>query len=343
MAGETFRDRWEVALRSVLAAAVDGPGDVDRGVALARFLVNAPPNLLTPARFASIASEAAAARGWSCQTYDRAAIVDGGFGALAAIGSGSANEPRLVVVDTASEQTGPPRVALVGKGITFDSGGLSLKSPDAMQGMRTDMAGAAALFAGLLTTRLDLLGRVQLVLPLAENLPGPEACRPGDIVTAWNGTAIQILDTDFEGRVVLADALALAASSEPELLVDFATLTYQAEIALGPKIAAVIGRSDAAVELLLTAAGRAGEAMWQLPWAPQYLDQVRTSFGVRNHPLASSGRALTAALFLGEFVPETVPWVHVDMAGPVWDGDPSGENATGFGVRTVVELLRTLR
>jgi leucyl aminopeptidase len=209
-----------------------------------------------------------------------------------------------------------------------------------MQGMRSDVAGAAtvlAVLAGL--RRAGCAVGVRAVLPFAENMPGAGAVRPGDVVTAWNGTQIQILDTDFEGRVVLADALALAAATHPELIVDLATLTYQAEIALGPEIGAVLGRDDAAVQRLLAAADRAGEPMWRLPWATRYLDQVRTPSGVRNHPLRDSGRAITAALFLGEFVPEDVPWVHCDLAGPAWRGDASADGATGFGARTLLELL----
>jgi leucyl aminopeptidase len=181
-------------------------------------------------------------------------------------------------------------VALVGKGITFDSGGLSLKSPAAMQNMRLDVAGAAtvlAVMAGL--ARAGCATQVRAVLPFAENLPGPDAARPGDVVNAWNGTEIQILDTDFEGRVVLADALALAASAEPRLLVDLATLTYQAEIALGPEIAAVFGRDDEAAEAVLAAGSRAGEPLWRLPYDERYLNQVKTDSGVRNHPPARFG------------------------------------------------------
>jgi leucyl aminopeptidase len=282
-------------------------------------------------------------------------LADEGFGALAAVGAGSANGPHLVQLDypgsgdPAAQDAGNapagaapdgPHVALVGKGITFDSGGLSLKSPAAMQAMRLDVAGAAtvlAVMAGLRRAGCRL--RIRAVLPLAENLPGPGASRPGDVVTAWNGTQIQVLDTDFEGRVVLADALALAASARPGLLVDVATLTYQAEIALGPQIAAVFGRDDAAVARVLAAGAEAGEPLWQLPWAERYLYQVRTPSGVRNHPLNDTARAITAALFLGEFVPPEVPWVHCDMTGPAWTGDASHDGATGFGARTLLRLL----
>jgi leucyl aminopeptidase len=304
---------------------------------LARLLVSAPANVLTPAAAAGWARRIAASAGLECSVLGPSEVVSQGFGALAAIGGGSANGPHLVSLEFGS---GEPDVCLVGKGITFDSGGLSLKSPAAMQSMRLDVAGAAtvlAVMAGL--RRAGCPVPVRAVLPFAENLPGPGAARPGDVVTAWNGTEIQIMDTDFEGRVVLADALALAASFRPRLLVDLATLTYQAEIALGPSIAAVFGRSSPAVTSLLQAGARAGEPLWPLPYDERYLDQVRTPSGVRNHPLHDSGRAITAALFLGAFVPHDVPWVHCDMTGPAWSGDTSGDNATGFGARTLLELL----
>jgi leucyl aminopeptidase len=304
---------------------------------LARLLVSAPANVLTPAAAAGWARRIASSAGLECSVLGPSEVVAEGFGGLAAIGGGSVNGPHLVTLGFGA---GDPEVCLVGKGITFDSGGLSLKSPAAMQSMRLDVAGAAtvlAVMAGLRRAGCDI--PVRAVLPFAENLPGPGAARPGDVVTAWNGTEIQILDTDFEGRVVLADALALAASFKPELLVDLATLTYQAEIALGPQIAAVFGRSSAAVSSFLSAGARAGEPLWQLPYDERYLDQVRTPSGVRNHPLHDSGRAITAALFLGQFVPRDIGWVHCDMTGPAWSGDTSGDNATGFGARTLLELL----
>ncbi|WP_369138054.1 M17 family metallopeptidase [Modestobacter versicolor] len=326
-------DQLPEARRGLLAAAVAG---------LAAALVSAPADLLTPETAAEWAAEVAGRAGLDCVVLEPEEVTAQGFGGLAAIGAGSANGPRLVRLWYSAPGDGPV-LGLVGKGITFDSGGLSLKSPAAMQSMRLDVAGAAtvlAVMAGLRAAGCQV--SVQAVLPFAENLPGPGAMRPGDVVTAWNGTEIQLLDLDFEGRVVLADALALAAAERPDLLVDLATLTYQAEIALGPEIAAVLGRDDAAVEQVLAAARTAGEPMARLPWAARYADQVRTPSGVRNHPLQDTGRALTAALFLGEFVPRDVPWAHCDMTGPAWRGDSSGDGGTGFGARTLLALTETM-
>lgn len=305
---------------------------------LARLLISAPANVLYPERLAELAVDIADRLDLEATVLTPGELNAQGFGAITAIGQGSVNGPRLVRLRYVA-RSDAATVGLVGKGITFDSGGLSLKSPAAMQSMRLDVAGAAtvlAAVAGLRRIRCPV--NVVAVLPLAENLPGPGATRPGDVVTAWNDMQIQILDTDFEGRVVLADGLAWAAADRPDLLVDLATLTYQAEIALGPEIAAVLGRGGG-VERLLSAAGRAGEPMWPLPLDERYLDQVRTSFGVRNHPLHDSGRAITAALFLAEFVPGSVPWAHCDMTGPAWTGNASVDGATGFGVRTLLELL----
>lgn len=323
--------------RALLGAAEEGllAADVVR---LARLLVSAPANVVTPARAAAWSAGVARRTGLTCSVLGPEQVRADGFGALGAIGAGSVNGPHLVCLDHIVSADAPT-LSLVGKGITFDSGGLSLKPPAAMQGMRMDMAGAAAVLAVMAgLRRAGCAVNVHAVLPFAENLPGPGSVRPGDVVTAWNGTRIQILDTDFEGRVVLADALALAASRSPDLVVDLATLTYQAEIALGPDIGAVMGPDGDAADVLVRAATETGEPMWRLPWAERYLDQVRTPFGVRNHPLRDTGRALTAALFLGEFVPRTVPWVHCDISGPAWRGTPSDDGATGFGARTLLRL-----
>lgn len=311
-------------------------------VRLAQRLVNAPANLLTPERAALWAQDIAARAGLEYTVLGPDQLLALGFGALSAIGAGSVNGPQLVRLSHHGSGRGPV-LSLVGKGVTFDSGGLSLKSPAAMQTMRLDVAGAATVLAVMgALARAGTSITVHAVLPFAENLPGAGAVRPGDVVTAWNGTQIQVLDSDFEGRVILADALALAAADKPALLIDFATLTHQAEIALGPEIAAVLSRDDGAAATLLRAASRSGEPMWRLPWAPRYLDQVRTPFGVRNHPLHDSGRALTAALFLGEFVPDSVAWAHCDMTGPAWSGDASMDGATGFGARTLLSLISEL-
>ena len=188
---------------------------------------------------------------------------------------------------------------------------------------------------------------VEALLPLAENLPGPGAVRPGDVITTRSGRRVQVLDTDFEGRVLMADALTAALETSenrkpPRLLVDIATLTYAAPVALGDDVGALLARDDDAAARVLSAARAAGEPLWRLPVAERYRRQVDVGWAVRNHPLHERGRAITAALFLGEFVPRTQPWVHLDVAGPAWQGDASVEGATGFGVRTLLGVAHSL-
>nr|WP_255479615.1 M17 family metallopeptidase [Quadrisphaera sp. RL12-1S] len=312
----------------------------------------APPGVATPAAVAAWARSGAEAVGATCEVLDADALRAGGYGGVLAVGAGSAAEPRLVRVrwdgrpgssGGASGPGAPADLVVVGKGVTFDSGGLSLKSPAAMQDMRSDCAGAAAALAAVLSLAAQRAPvAVEALLPLAENLPGPGATRPGDVVRSRSGRLVQVLDTDFEGRVLLADALTDACASRPRLVVDLATLTYQAVVALGQDVGALLARDGSAAAAVLDAARRAGEPLWRLPLADRYRGQVDLGWAVRNHPLADSGRAITAALFLDAFVPPEQPWAHLDVAGPSWRGDASADGATGFGVRTLLELARAL-
>lgn len=312
---------------------------IGNAVDLAKLLTDAPANVLGPADFADLATDLAGQVGLECTVHDVDSLEQLGCGGILGIGAGSDRSPRLVDLRyRPAEPIG--RITLAGKGVVFDSGGLSAKSPAAMMDMRSDKAGAAVVLAVLaVLPALGLPIEVRGLLPLVENLPGPHSIRPGDVVTAADGTEIQVMDTDFEGRVVLADALALAVRERPDLVVDLATLTYQVVIGLGPEIAGVIGRDATLTAEWVAAGDAAGEAWWPLPYATRYEQQIRTPTGVRNHPMTDSGRAITAALFLGAFVPQDQPWLHADIAGPTWRGDASAEGATGFAVRTVLELL----
>jgi leucyl aminopeptidase len=328
-----------------------------RAAQLARDLVDTRANEVTPETLAGTAVETAERSGLSVRVWDAADLAAAGMGGIIAVGSGSPNSPTLVELvyqPTHDEQRRPP-VCLVGKGVTFDSGGLSMKSPAAMVGMHSDKAGAVTVLAAMSVLRdLGVATPVRAILPLAENLPGPGATRPGDIITMLDGTRVEVVDTDFEGRVLMADALVLAAgtqagpvshhagSDSPAAIIDVATLTYQAVTALGPDIGALIARDDTLGQRLLTAAERVGEPLWPLPWAPRYADQTRSrapGAQLRNHPGTDTGRALTAALFLGAFVPENIPWAHLDIAGPAMSGAGADARATGYGVRTLTNLL----
>jgi leucyl aminopeptidase len=302
---------------------------------------NADSRTMNPGAFVAEARAVAEGSGLSAIVLQGDELRERGFGAIHGMGSGSPYPPALVDLRY-RPSAASSRVTLVGKGVTFDTGGLSIKGAAAMSGMRQDKCGAATVLAVMSALRdLAVDVEVRAVLPVIENMIGPGSLRPGDVVTAWDGTRIHVMDTDFEGRVVLADALAYASVEQPDLIVDVATLTYQVVTALGPGIGGLFTRDDEIAARLIAASWRAGEALWRLPYDERYLDQVIVPGGVKNHPEFDTGRAITAALFLGQFVPEHTPWAHLDITGPAWHGAASSPGATGFGVRTLLSLLRT--
>ncbi|WP_018635807.1 leucyl aminopeptidase [Parafrankia elaeagni] len=338
-------------------AALERAGIVAEAVALVRDLVNTPPSHLSPARLAEIATERAAAAGVEVTVLDETALAEGGYGGLLGVGQGSANPPRLIrlryagaeaagTAGSASEGGGPDTdLALVGKGITFDSGGLSLKPPVSMEWMKSDMAGAASVLAAVVAVaRLGLPLNLTGWMPCAENMPSGDAIRPSDVITLRGGKRVEVLNTDAEGRLVLGDALASAAEEEPALIVDVATLTGAQIVALGTRTAGVMGRGDAP-DTVAAAAGRAGETVWPMPM-PQELRKSLDSAVADLANVAPGGNRdagmLLAAHFLAAFVPEEIPWAHVDIAGPSWNGgEPYGytpKGGTGAIVRTLVQL-----
>jgi len=236
-------------------------------------------------------------------------------------------------------------VVLVGKGIVFDSGGLSLKPPAAMETMKTDMSGAAAVFGAMeAIARLALPVKVVAITPLTENMPGGAALRPGDVLRARNGKTIEVLNTDAEGRLVLADGLSLAVEEEPDLIVDIATLTGACKVALGPNIGGLLGNDDDAIAAVTAAAARSGENVWTLPLEREYAPLIESPIADVKNTGGRFGGAITASLFLSNFVGD-VPWVHLDIAGPARADKaehyvPKG--ATGFGVRTMVALAEDM-
>ncbi|CAN5806224.1 leucyl aminopeptidase [soil metagenome] len=322
---------------------------VARGAALAdaiglvRDLVNTPGGDLTPSVFADQAVEVAAELGLDIEVMDLAAIEEAGLGGLLGVARGSAQEPRFVKLTYRPEGKPRGRVALVGKGVTFDSGGLSIKSATGMEGMKGDMAGAATVLATLtlvpsIAPRLEVTG----YLPLTDNMLGPDATRVGDVLRIRNGKTVEVLNTDAEGRLILADALSLAAEDEPDVIIDLATLTGACMVALGDQTAGVFTNREALGERVLEAADEAGELFWPLPM-PAHLRKPLDSeiADLRNIGAGGYGGASTAAIFLQEFVAD-VAWVHLDIAGPADARAPRDEVAkggTGFGVRTLARLL----
>ncbi len=326
-----------------VADAVARGADLAGAIGLVRDLVNTPGGDLTPVAFAEQAGEVAAEAGLEIEVMDRAAIEEAGLGGLLGVARGSAQEPRLVKLTYQPEGRPKGSVALVGKGITFDSGGLSIKTVAGMEWMKADMAGAATVLGTMsLVPSVAPRMHVTAYLPLTDNMLGPDATRVGDILRTRNGKTIEVLNTDAEGRLILADALALAVEDEPDAIIDLATLTGACLVALGDRTAGVMANHADLSERVLDAAEAAGEAMWPLP-LPEHLRKTIDSdlADLRNIGTSPYGGALTAGLFLREFVGD-VPWAHLDIAGPAatttaWDENSRG--GTGFGVRTLVNLL----
>ena len=309
-------------------------------VVMARDLVNEPAVAKPPAVLADKAVEIANAFNLDVTVYDESEIKAEGFGGLVAVASGATNPARMVVLRYSPE--GATRtVAFVGKGIVFDSGGLSLKSVVRMEKMKVDMAGAAAVLAALqviatLGLRVNVIG----ITPLTENLTGGSAQRPGDVFRARNGKTVEVLNTDAEGRLILADGLSLATEESPDLIVDIATLTGAVAVALGPQVGGLFATSDEVAATVMSAADHAGEKLWRLPLERSYRSDLDSDVADMKSTGNRLGSPIAAALFLLEFVGDT-PWAHIDMAGPSHTSTQHhylSKGATGFGVRTLVGI-----
>ena len=310
---------------------------------LVRDLINTPPADMVPADLAAAAEQAASASGLDVQILDENELAKDGYGGILAVGMGSVHPPRLVRLEYTSPQA-TSTVVFVGKGITFDSGGLSLKTPKGMETMKADMSGAAAVL-GALQAIAALGPAVNVVgyLSVAENMPGGAAQRPSDVITIYGGKTVEVLNTDAEGRLVMADALARSGADEPALLVDVATLTGAQTVALGTRTAGVMANDDVLAARVADSARRAGEAMWPMPLP----EELRKGLDSNVADLANvsgdrGGGMLVAGLFLREFVPNGVRWVHLDIAGQAFnEGGAYGytpKGGTGAAVRTLVQL-----
>ena len=330
-----------------LPAALSRGARVAESVCMARDIVNEPAGRLTPIRLAELATDLAQREGLGVRVLDAEAIASEGLGGLAGVASGSHEPARLIELTYDPPGQAVATVALVGKGITFDSGGLSLKRAEGMMTMKTDMSGAAAVLAAM--SSLPSLGarvRVLGFLPVAENMPGGGALKPGDVVRIRNGKTVEVLNTDAEGRLVLADGLSLAAEQRPDAILDIATLTGAQIVALGAKITAVLGNHDGLVDQVRSAGDRAGEPIWPLPLAEQYRVDIDSEVAdLKNIGEPGQAGAVVAGLFLQEFV-DGIPWAHLDVAGPARSDSDDGyvkKGATGVAVRTLVELLTSFQ
>ncbi|MFA6018264.1 MAG: leucyl aminopeptidase [Patescibacteria group bacterium] len=329
--------------------SVEHGNAVATGVNVARDLVNMPAHIMTPTALAETATLIVKEGGknMTLKVLDREECELLGMGAYLAVAQGSDHPPKFLHLTYTPERATRKRLAVVGKGVTFDSGGLSLKPADSMVTMKCDMAGAAAVL-GLFTVIGQLQPRIEIhgIIAAAENMPSGRAIRPGDIVKASNGKTIEILNTDAEGRLTLADALTYAVNLKPTAIVDLATLTGACVVALGEEIAGLMSNDEVLAESVLLAAGDAGEKVWHMPLEKRYASLIESDVAdLRNIGTSRYGGTLTAGLFLQEFV-ENSPWAHLDIAGPAFFEKPGGsylgKGGTGYGVRTLVELLEKI-
>jgi leucyl aminopeptidase len=331
---------------SRVRAGLDRGARIAEAVAWARDLVNEPAAAKSPDDIARIARRIGRSSGLKVKVLEVEQLEREAMGGVLGVGMGSARPPRFVRMEYA-----PPAaratLALVGKGVVFDSGGLSLKTAGGMETMKTDMSGAAAVLAAM--SALPDLGvktRVVAYVPLVENMPSGNAIRPGDVLTMRNGKTVEVLNTDAEGRLILADALAYAVEEEPDAIVDLATLTGAVTVALGEKIAALMSNDERWSASVRDAADRAGERVWPLPLPDDYRRNLDSEVAdLRNIASGGGGGTITAGLFLREFTAD-VPWAHLDIAGTARASSDDGEvskGGTGYGVRTIIELARTFR
>jgi len=348
---DRFRSRKPGArLRRVLLVPPAGEGPAFRrgtevgnaiaaGASWARDLANTPPNEATPAWIAARAREFARRHGARIQVLGPPELRRRRMGGILAVGGGSRNSPRMLRLELGR---GPRTIALVGKGVTFDTGGISIKPAAQMDEMKWDKCGACAVLGVLeAVSRLRLPIRLRAYIPLAENMPDGAAYRPGDIVRAANGKTIEILNTDAEGRMILADALAWAAAERPDALLEYSTLTGACVVALGPTGAGLFTPDDELASDLLRAAADGGERLWRLPLWPEFLEEMRAAHADLKNSGSRWGGASTAAAFLSQFVGDLGRWAHLDIAGPAYVGEgKERRGATGFGVALTVEFLR---
>ncbi|MEW1648989.1 MULTISPECIES: leucyl aminopeptidase [unclassified Streptomyces] len=323
-------------------AAVERALAVTEELNRARDLINTPPNDLDPEAFAAVAQTAAKEHGIKVQVLDEKALEKGGYGGILGVGAGSAAGPRLVKLSYTNAKA-TKHLAFVGKGITYDSGGISLKPAGHNETMKCDMSGAAAVFAAVVAAaRLGLEVNVTGWLALAENMPSGSATRPGDVLRMYSGKTVEVLNTDAEGRLVLADALWAASAEKPDAIVDVATLTGAMVLALGSRTFGVMANDDAFRAAIVDAAEEVGEPSWPMP-LPEHL---RKGMDSPTADIANMGErmggGLVAGLFLREFVGEGIAWAHLDIAGPAFnEGGPFGytpKGGTGSAVRTLVRL-----
>ncbi|AKT41861.1 leucyl aminopeptidase [Chondromyces crocatus] len=317
---------------------------IGESVCIARDLINEPPNELYPEAFARFATTVGKQRGLKVTVFDKAALTKRGMKLMLAVGQGSARDPRLIHMAYVPKGKPKAKLVFVGKGLTFDSGGLCIKPAPGMEEMKGDMGGAANVVA-LMAAIAALKPAVEVhgIIGAAENMPDGDAYRPGDIFGSLDGKTVEIINTDAEGRLVLADCLAYARTLKPDLILDNATLTGACVVALGTTVSAFFANRDELADRMRAAARTAGESMWQMPLVEELRDGLKSEWADLKHTADRWGGAITAALFLREFVGD-IPWIHVDVAGPSMASKPYGiytKGGTGHGVLTFLRLVES--
>jgi leucyl aminopeptidase len=365
--GKTLQDlllvEYDAAKMDEVTTGAQTGQAIANGVNFARDLISRAPNVLNPTTLTQYAQDMAARTGLVCTVLTEKEIAEQKMGGILAVSQGSANPPRFVVLEHAPSNSGQqpitnnqsthnPPLVFVGKGVTFDTGGISLKDPGGMEAMKGDMGGAAAVIGAMrAVAELKLPRRVIGLVPMVENMPSDRSYRPSDVITMMSGLTVEIISTDAEGRMILADALHYAKQYKPAGVVDLATLTGACVVALGEGIAAgLFSNNDDWAQQVLGAAGIAGERLWQLPLYPEYGDKIRSDFAEIKNSGGRTGGVGTSAYFLKRFVEEgdksdAYPWAHIDMAGMAFSSETKGyqpKGAVGYGVRLLVALARSL-
>ncbi|WP_051321526.1 leucyl aminopeptidase [Chrysiogenes arsenatis] len=324
--------------------AVQEAKSIASGMNYARELGNLPGNIATPTYLAAQAEALAAEYGFAVEVFDFAQIEAMGMGAFVSVAKGSEQPAKLIVLRNTSATPKPP-ILLVGKGLTFDTGGISIKPSASMEEMKFDMCGGAAVLGtfkamGIAGIQADVVG----IIPATENMPGGRASKPGDIVTAYNGKTIEVINTDAEGRLILCDALAYGIKRfSPSMVVDIATLTGACVVALGSHAIGVISNTDEMAQHVRTLAAEYHEALWQMPAFAEYDEQLKSEYADMQNVGGKEAGTITAGLFLQRFIPEGTRWMHLDVAGTAWDVKKEyfeGKGATGSGVRAFYALIK---
>jgi len=331
-----------------LKLVVEDTQKVCEGVKLARDLTNTPSSELTPTLFAEEAKRLAEKTGLECVVFGLEEIKQLGMNGVLSVGKGSREEPKVVILRYKGGKPDEKPIVLVGKGVTFDSGGISLKPSEKMEDMKYDKAGAAAVIATIYTAAtLNLPLNIVAIAPLVENLPSGSAYKPGDVIRHYGGKTSEVISTDAEGRLILADALAYAVDKEkPQAIIDLATLTGACVVALGSQASGLFGNDQTLIERVKRAAEASGERVWQLPLWKEYSEQIRSDVADMKNSGGRAAGAITAAAFLKNFV-GTTPWVHLDIAGTAYTAEDgtkvktyTPKGATGVGVRLLIKLLK---